>query len=163
MYEQACENEIGQTNYCNDDQLSFKAQLSRWMAATTKLVPSTYDTIMPLLKTSAAAAAAQCTGGTSGNQCGARWTTGTFDNSEFNIGQQQSALSVIGGLLVPQAATLYTNTTGGTSTGKNDAGSTVTDVLYTAPTVTTAGKAGAGILTAVVLTGVIGGSWFMIL
>lgn len=74
-----------------------------------------------------------------------------------------SALSVIGALLQPKTTELFTNTTGGTSTGNNNAGSTVSDTLYTAPTVTTGGRAGAGIMTAIVLSGVLGGSWFMIM
>ena len=51
MYEAACEP-VGN---CNTDQLSFKAYLSRWMAATAKVAPFTHDTILPLLQTSAQA------------------------------------------------------------------------------------------------------------
>ena len=69
MVEVACEPEAT----CNYDQPSFKAYLSRWMAATTQLMPSTYDTIQPLLKTSAQGAAGQCSGGTDGQTCGIKW------------------------------------------------------------------------------------------
>lgn len=132
------------------------------MAITTQLVPSTAATIMPLLKASAVAAAAQCSAGTSGNQCGARWTSTVNDGSAFNIGQQMSALSVVGSLLQPQTQALFTNTTGGTSVGNNDAGSTVTNTLYTAPVATTRDRAGAGVLTTFLLAGFVGTTYFMV-
>lgn len=53
MYEVACEP----SHNCNIDQQTFKAYLSRWMAASTKVAPWTADTIMPLLAASAQAAA----------------------------------------------------------------------------------------------------------
>lgn len=53
MIEVACEA----TKLCNIDQQTFKAYLSRWMAATVKVAPWTHDTIMPLLRSSAEAAA----------------------------------------------------------------------------------------------------------
>lgn len=70
MAETACEP----IDRCNIDQQSFKAYLSRWMAATTKWAPWTYDFIMPLLRSSAVAAAKQCTGGDNGRMCGLKWT-----------------------------------------------------------------------------------------
>lgn len=161
MWEQACENNQGQTNFCNNDQLSFRAHLSRWLAVTMKLVPSTRATIFPFLQASAQGAAQQCTGGTSGNQCGARWTS-AYDGTAFNFGQQMGALSVIGALLQDQAQELVTNATGGTSVGNNDAGNTVTNTLYTAPIVGTGGRAAAGIVTAGILSSIIAGSYFMI-
>lgn len=164
MVETACENEEGQTNYCNNDQLSFKSYLARWMASTARLVPSTYDTIMDILTTSAKAAAAVCNGGTSGFECGARWTTNGTNDGNLGVGQQMNALQVINALLITKAPVLVTNSTGGTSVGNNNAGSSdsSSSTLVTTPTATTAGKAGAGILTALILCGVLGGSFFMI-
>lgn len=53
MVEVACE----QSRNCNIDQQTFKAYLSRWMAATVKVAPWSHDTIMPLIRSSATAAA----------------------------------------------------------------------------------------------------------
>ena len=64
------------------------------MAATTKVAPWTHDTIMPLLQTSAQAAATSCSGGDTGTACGMRWTTGNWDGSQ-GVGEQMSALEVI--------------------------------------------------------------------
>jgi mannan endo-1,6-alpha-mannosidase len=71
---------------CDSDQSSFKAYLARWMAVTTLLVPSTYDTIMPKLQASASAAAQQCTGGDNGRMCGRRWYS-SWDGTQ-GVGQQ---------------------------------------------------------------------------
>lgn len=71
---------------CNNDQSSFKAYLSRWLAVTAILVPSTADQITPKLQASAAAAAQQCTGGDNGRMCGRRWYA-TWDGTS-GVGQQ---------------------------------------------------------------------------
>ncbi|TVY31561.1 Mannan endo-1,6-alpha-mannosidase, partial [Lachnellula occidentalis] len=125
MYESACEDNVSAANpqgTCDNDQLSFKAHLSRWMVATAQLVPDTHDTIMALLRPSAKAAAAQCDGGTDGVTCGQHWTAGSTWDGTYGIGQQMSAVSVIGALLIDTAPALVTNTTGGTSTGNAAAG-----------------------------------------
>ena len=163
MYEQACED-VNTAGTCDTDQKSFKAYLARWMAATTKVAPFTYSYIMPLLKTSAIAAAAQCDGGTDGVTCGEHWTdNGTYDG-DYGLGQQMSALSVIQAMLINEAPELFTNTTGGTSVGNANAGSasSSTTTGTTITPATTSGKAGAGILTAFVLCGVLGGVGFMV-
>jgi mannan endo-1,6-alpha-mannosidase len=75
MQEMACEN----NGKCDVDQHSFKAYLARWMAATTKMAPFTYDAIMEKLAPSAQAAAQQCSGdnlarlGTALLELGKRW------------------------------------------------------------------------------------------
>jgi mannan endo-1,6-alpha-mannosidase len=165
MYEQACED-VNTVGTCDTDQQSFKAYLSRWMAATAKLVPSTASYILPLLQNSAAAAAAQCDGGATGEVCGEHWTAGSAYDGTAGVGQQMSALSVIQGLLIEQAPALVTNSTGGTSVGNAAAGggsSSSGGSSGTAITPATGGdKAGAGILTALVLCGLLAGVWFMV-
>lgn len=162
MFEQACED-VNTVGTCDTDQQSFKAYLSRWMAATTKIAPFTYDTVMPLLKTSAAAAAQQCTGGTGGTTCGEHWTE-AYDGTT-GLGQQMSALSVIQAMLIDQAPELYTNTTGGTSVGDSSAGtksgSSASGTVITPAT--TGDKAGAGFVTALTIAGVLGGVGFMVM
>ncbi|KAH8816565.1 glycoside hydrolase family 76 protein [Xylogone sp. PMI_703] len=142
---------------CNVDQRSFKAYLSRWMAWTTKLAPFTRDAIMEKLSTSAAAAVKTCTGGASGNQCGVRWTTQQFDGSA-GVGEQMSALEVVQANLIDSVKESVTADTGGTSKGNPSAGGTHTDTqsLNTSP-VTTGDRIGAGIVTAILVSGVIGG------
>lgn len=158
MYEQACET----IETCNVDQKSFKAFLSRWLAATSRLVPSLASTIKPLLETSAVAAAKQCNAGYYGASCGTKWFTGTNDGTN-GVGQQMCALEVIQSLLVDQAPELVTNSTGGTSTGDyNAGGNTDTTVVAENKPITTADRAGAGILTALICLGVTFGIWFMV-
>lgn len=161
MHEQACEEE----NSCNTDQLSFKAYFSRWLAATTKSAPFTYNTIKPLLKSSAEAAALQCSGTVFPNACGFKWTQGSTWDGTNGVGQQMSALEVIQGNLIDQAKVLATNSTGGTSLGDSAAGygspTTMSELTEEAP-VTTADRVGAGILTFGMASGVMLGSWLMI-
>jgi mannan endo-1,6-alpha-mannosidase len=163
MYEAACEDVNG-SGTCDTDQLSFKAYLSRWLAATTKVAPYTRTQIMAWLSTSASAAAEQCDGGTSGTTCGEHWTEGSTYDSTYGVGQQMSALSVVQSNLIDDAAELVTNTTGGTSQGNAAAGtSSSTSDSETVITPATGGdKAGAGILTALMLCGLLGGVGFMV-
>ncbi|KAK5115102.1 hypothetical protein LTR62_001799 [Meristemomyces frigidus] len=158
MYEVACEP----SNNCNTDQQSFKAYLSRWMAASTKLAPFITDLVDTYLSDSAAAAAASCSGGADGVTCGTKWTTGTWDGT-YGVGQQMNALEIIQGLLIDQVQGPVSNETGGTSTGNPSAG-TGGDTRPGAPTsvITTGDKAGAGILTAIILVGLLGGAWWMV-
>jgi mannan endo-1,6-alpha-mannosidase len=74
---------------------SFKAYLSRWMAASTKVAPWLYDDIKPYLAASAQAAALSCTGGDDGTTCGTRWWNNGVWDGATGVGQQMSALEVI--------------------------------------------------------------------
>ena len=161
MVEAACET----VGTCNTDQKSFKAYLSRWMAASTKMAPFTYDTVLTKLKGSAKAAAAQCTGG-GGSLCGLKWTTnGVWDGTQ-GVGEQMSALEVTQGLLVPRETNPgpVTEETGGISEGDNSAGTvsynTKSGEKVHAP-IGTADRAGAGILTAVSVALISGGCWWI--
>ncbi|KAI4603121.1 hypothetical protein KJ359_005913 [Pestalotiopsis sp. 9143b] len=99
MFEHACET----VDLCKTDMLSFKAYMSRFMWATTQMVPSTYDAISEKLTASAIAAGNACCGGDSGTTCGFKWYVGGFDGNA-GLGQQLDALETIQGLLVRQAA-----------------------------------------------------------
>lgn len=162
MLEVACE---GTTAGCDIDEQSFKAYLSRWMAATTRIAPFTEPTIMTYINASALAAAEQCDGGDSGRVCGEHWTEGSTYDGTYGVGQQMSALSVIQATLIGTVSELYTNDTGGTSEGNPAAGSgsrTSSDGTVQTP-VTNGDKAGAGVLTAVMVAGVLGGVGFMVM
>ncbi|KAI3399559.1 hypothetical protein diail_6581 [Diaporthe ilicicola] len=100
MYEQKCEV----TSECDLDQTSFKSSLARWMGKTAMLVPSAKDNIMTLLTTSAKAAAASCTEGTSTVSCGMKWWTADGFDGYSDFGSQLSALEVVQSLLVTSTA-----------------------------------------------------------
>jgi mannan endo-1,6-alpha-mannosidase len=99
MFEATCELDYS----CNYDQLSMKAYLIRWMAGTSQMAPYTAARIGQLLRASAQGAAAACTGGQYGNQCGIRWYTGMFDGF-LGLGQQMTATEVFYSLLVNETA-----------------------------------------------------------
>lgn len=145
---------------CNVDQRSFKAYLARWMAATTKVAPFTNDFVMTKLRASAAAAVKTCTGGDSGTLCGHKWTQASFDGDN-GVGEQMCALEVVQSLLIESSASPFTNQTGGTSQGDPNAGSGSTG-LTPDLTVTGADRAGAGILTTLMVVGVIGGTVWLV-
>jgi len=159
MFEVACEP----NGECNVDQRSFKGYLARWMAATIKMAPFTYDLIMPKLQASAQAAAAQCSGGADGNTCGLQWTQGAKYDGSFGVGEQMSAMEVIQSNLITKVAGPVTNNTGGTSKGNPSAGTGGDNpIAVEAATITTGDKAGAGFLTVLILVGMVGGAWWMV-
>ena len=161
MYE-PCE---GSPKGCNVDQRSFKAYFSRWLADTAILAPFTHDIIMPKLAKAATAAIKVCNGGDTGTQCGQRWSTGVNDGS-FGVGEQMSVLEVVQTNLIDETSGWVSEVQGtGTSVGNPIAGGGLRRgpdrLVITLPTA--ADKIGAGILTALVLAGVVGGTVFLIL
>jgi mannan endo-1,6-alpha-mannosidase len=159
LYEVACEP----GGNCNVDQRSFKAYLARWMAATCVRAPFTYALLKPILEASATAAAAACTGGTTGTACGLKWTTGSFDGS-LGVGEQMSALEVIQSNLITITAGPVTQVSGGTSEGDPSAGTTsdIGPSDLTKETVTNRDRAGAAILTVLLVFVMVGGAWWII-
>jgi mannan endo-1,6-alpha-mannosidase len=101
MQETRCEP----SETCDVDQLSFKAYLSRYMAATMAVLPSTQSTIMPLLQSSADGAVASCSAGPDASTCGTKWTIDTYDGT-MGVGQQLSGLEVVHGLLATAPAAM---------------------------------------------------------
>lgn len=159
MFEVACEP----YGKCNVDQRSFKAYLSRWLAAVVKMAPYTAPTVMPVLQASAQGAAAGCAGGQNGQQCGLKWSGG-FDGST-GVGENMAALQVIQSNLIGNVAGPVTQVDGGISTGNPAAGSggtTSPDPTTTQPS-TVGGKIGAGILTFLILVCLIGGAAWMVM
>lgn len=121
MYEAFCERSTGAELPCNTDQRSFKAYLSRWLAATTLLAPWTAETIMPLLRASALAAAQSCVGGSDGVTCGNKWWVEGWDGW-YGVGEQMSALEVVQTNLVGGVKGPLSDVAGGTSKGDASAG-----------------------------------------
>ncbi|KAG9238629.1 glycoside hydrolase [Amylocarpus encephaloides] len=159
MFEVACEN----VNRCNVDQQSFKAYLARWMAATTKAAPFTYDAIMARLKPSAVAAAQQCGGGDNGRTCGMKWPQNTTWDGSYGVGQQMAALEVVQSNLISQSRAPVTNTTGGTSKGDYSAGGNGDSTELDDHGSSKGDRVGAGFLTTIVLCIFAGVLWWMII
>ncbi|KAL7628949.1 hypothetical protein AAE478_000466 [Parahypoxylon ruwenzoriense] len=98
MFEHACEP----YETCNTDMKSFKGYLSRFMWATTRMMPPTLPRVQTLLNASAIAAAKACSGGDNGTVCGQKWYVGGFDGVA-GLGQQMTALETVQGLLAQEA------------------------------------------------------------
>ncbi|KAI6093512.1 glycoside hydrolase family 76 protein [Hypoxylon rubiginosum] len=98
MFEHACEP----FEVCNTDMKSFKGYLSRFMWATTRMMPSTLPRVQTLLNASAIAASKACSGGNNGTVCGQKWYVGGFDGVS-GLGQQMTALETVQGLLAQEA------------------------------------------------------------
>lgn len=157
-YEIACEPNRGG---CTADMLSFKGYVHRWMAVVTQVAPFTKDTILPLLKQSTQAAVNQCTGGETGRKCGFYWTSGEFVDPAVDhttgAGEQMNVLAAVSSLLIDQTEPPTTNLTGGTSKGDYSAGgSPIAGNENELRPITAGDKAGAGILTFVVLSAGLG-------
>ncbi|KAG9255443.1 family 76 glycosyl hydrolase [Emericellopsis atlantica] len=170
IFEQQCET----WNTCDDDQRSFKGYYMRWLAAVAQLIPELADKIVPLLKNTAVIAAGACSGsptgpiagyppfkGHPGTACGFTWLNGsTFDN-KFGVPESMNALAAL--LSTFEADPPVSADTGGTSKGNPGAGGSDEEKVRVFQPITTGDRAGAGILTTIIICGVIGGSAFLII
>ncbi|KAG6028376.1 hypothetical protein E4U41_000687 [Claviceps citrina] len=160
MTEVACEP----VTRCNLDQQSFKAYLSRWFAAITKWAPHTYDFVMPYLRASAVAAAKQCVGGNNKRMCGLKWNQDKYDGSS-GVGQQMAAMEVTLACMIKDRPAPVTIESGGTSRGSPGSGGS--DMGRNEPkppsykTITAGDRAGAAILTAMMLIAMMTGIGWM--
>ena len=176
LFEHTCESE-GQM-LCNNDQQSFKGYLIRWLAWTTQWVPDAYTKVQPMLAKAGQAAASSCDGpanapgwtgaeglppfkGKGGTACGFSWLTGKFDGVS-GVGQQMNALDAVMYNLINKVKPPVTADSGGTSKGDPSAGTSGTKNPTTLKPITTGDKAGAAILTVVMVAGVIGGTTFLV-
>jgi mannan endo-1,6-alpha-mannosidase len=151
-YEAPCEGKLN----CTPDMFSFKAYLTRWMAASIKVAPFVSERVMTALRASAAAAALQCSGGSTGRACGLSWVKGAAWDGTQGVGQQMAAMEVIQSNLIHEVHAPFTASTGGSSPGNPSAGSvTVYNPALDHPP-TKGGRIGAGFLTAFVLGGFTG-------
>lgn len=150
-YEIACEEKMS----CTTDMLSFKGYLHRWLATATQLAPFLAPKVRPVLKTSAEAAVATCAGEANGRTCGFKWSTKAYDGSR-GAGQQMNVLAAVSSLLIPHAPPPVTASAGGTSKGDPNAGSHSDNFQKVLVPPTTADKAGASILTILILASAVG-------
>ncbi|KAK7755563.1 hypothetical protein SLS62_002497 [Diatrype stigma] len=124
--EAACEK----SKTCNTDMEFYKGFLHRSLAKTMQLAPQTADTILPVLKSSAKAAVARCTGGDNGRMCGFSWVADEFDES--SAGAQSSVLAALYSAMTTTTANSSSTGDGQTSGGNgttdsNGTGSNTTD------------------------------------
>jgi mannan endo-1,6-alpha-mannosidase len=161
MYEAGCErNPPNSEGSCNVDQRSFKAYLSRWLAATSVLAPWTSEIIMPLLRDSALAAAQSCSGGRDGVTCGLKWWAEGWDG-DFGVGEQMSALEVIQSNLISRVKGPLSDANGGTSKGDPGAGGGEAGIPegYGHDDLSAKDRQGAAALTVVLVLATLGAGW----
>jgi mannan endo-1,6-alpha-mannosidase len=158
MIEVACEN----NGKCDTDQRSFKAYLARWMGYTCIVAPWTREFLDPLMKASAQAAAKQCVAGPNQTSCGLRWVDNGKNDGSLGVGEQMAGLEIVQSLLYPTVGGPATQKAGGISVSNPEAGNNVPKTPITFDTVTTGDKAGASILTLLVLVAILVGAWWMV-
>lgn len=164
LYEQLCEP----YKTCNNDQSSFKGYLARFLASTSRLAPHTATDIQKILSDSGTAAAAACSGpasaafkGIDGTGCGFKWVPTGYDGTN-GVGHQMNALSAVMYNLARNWKGPVTGNSGGNSKGDKTGGISEEDRLKARiKPITTADKAGAGILTAIILV-MLGGFVFFL-
>lgn len=156
-FESPCEVRQGA---CTPDMLSFKGYVHRWLAVVSQLVPDTIPIIRPMLQNSTRAAVNQCTGGATGRRCGFYWTGGQFVDPAVDktsgAGEAMNVLAAVSSLLIDEAPGPVTNKTGGTSKGDPEAGTKSLDGPEPLAPVTTGDRAGAAILTILLLASSVG-------
>ncbi|KAK4223480.1 glycoside hydrolase [Podospora fimiseda] len=150
-FELPCE---GRKGACTADMLSFKGYVHRWLSTVTKVAPHTKPIILPMLRKSAEAAVKQCTGGETGRKCGFYWTGGEYIDVAVDktsgAGEAMSVLAAVSSLLIEKTPDLANNITG-TSRGDPNAGSRSRGVIEPLEPITAGDRAGAAILTILIL------------
>lgn len=110
---------------CEYDLFFFKGIAAQWFGAAAQAAPYASESITTSLRSSAKAAAQQCTGGDKGTECGFKWT-GSFDGIT-DVGPELNALNVVLANLAVKstgpAKAGSTNTTLGGSAGPSVSGS----------------------------------------
>lgn len=150
-YEVSCE---GQEN-CPKDTLFMKGYVHRWLSSATQVAPFLADKLLPVLQTSAEAAAKQCEDsddGTVSQRCGFYWSNGTFVDpagagGTSGVGEGLSVFAAVSSLLVTGAAapgTAATSGDAGNSSGTGEGGSPSGTADGSSPSGTGASGSGAG-------------------
>ncbi|KAF5127001.1 hypothetical protein DV495_002983 [Geotrichum candidum] len=158
MYEAACQP----SNQCNNDQRSFKGIFSRFLGLTSMMAPTLSDEIQQYLAATTPGILSSCSGGTDGHTCGLDWTQGKWDG-KYGLGEQMCGLEGLQNRLVWTRSPPLTETTGGTSKSNGTAGTgTKKQTTHNELNIETKDKAGAGIITAVLLLVMLVTAWWMI-
>ena len=161
MTETSCQ----EAKVCNNDQRSFRSLFARCLGLTANLIPDFYDQIVNgYLKPSAQGAAASCSG-EGKDTCGQDWSLGEWDGF-IGLGEQiASAETIIALLTTWRGEAPLTPQSGGSLDGANvDAGNgTIVNTNEQEIDVTKSDKTGAAILTAVVLSVLLGCAIWIVL
>jgi len=109
-FEPACET----GGRCTSDMTAFKGYLLRFLGTTAQVAPYTRDKIKSLVTSTAKAAAAHCSGGSSGRACGFSWLESESRKSNATtdgLGEQLTSLAAVESLLFFDASGPVTNAT----------------------------------------------------
>ena len=164
MYEVMCED----INTCNQDMKSYKSQLIQWMMNVAKQVPDLAPKVLPQLMDTTKAAISTCNCGGVTGQCGLKWTSPGVCDGTYGMGQEISALNAIQVWAEKYVAGPANQKNGGSglSQGNANAGSgdgSEDPALQNLSPITTGDKAGAGILSVLVVVGFVGTLIWMVL
>ncbi|GLA63034.1 hypothetical protein AtubIFM54640_004171 [Aspergillus tubingensis] len=110
----------------DDTAYALKGLLASCLAVVTHLLPDTVDTIEPLLRNTAEAAAKQCSGMSNGTVCGSDWTKSTYDKDPNFFGSMSAVNAFTANLLMSRSSNSSSTTgssTNGTSTDAESSGS----------------------------------------
>lgn len=159
MYEAACQP----SGQCNNDQRSFNGIFARFLGLTCLMAPDLNSEIQEFLASTAPFVLSSCSGGSDGHTCGLDWSQGEWDGF-YGLGEQMSALETLQNRLVWTRPPPLTRESGATSEGNGSAGSGSirNDPLHTRLDIGTRDKAGAGILTVLVIMFMLGTAWWML-
>ena len=184
LYEPACMS-LGPSGRltCTTDQRCFKAVFAQLIGNTMRILPAARDLMWSRMSTTAQAASFSCDGGRDGFTCGLNWTHSGFDGNS-GLGEQISALAAFNAILAPDKSQIYraadlpdlykpSNSSGGDGQvessqgavyGYGEAGTNSTkNITARRLDLDTGDKAGAGVLTAVVVLFLIGSSAWLVL
>lgn len=170
IFEPACEP-YGTCAVKELNMLSFKGYMLRFLTATTQVAPWTYDPITKIISDAASAAVKKCTAkvgtqfwgliyrGVEDAGCLFDWVPESLDRRQVDVGSHMDALSAVMYNLVRRVKPPATSDNRGTSTGDPNAGiENDGEKLPQFRPITTGDKAGAGILTAIVVSGIVASS-----
>lgn len=158
MYEAACQP----TNQCNNDQRCFKGIFSRFLGLTCLMAPTLNSEIQEYLASTTPGVLSSCSGGSDGHTCGLDWTLGKWDGL-YGLGEQMSAIEALQNRLIWTKPPPLSAETGATSTGNGSAGAgTSTDLTHKRLDIQTKDKAGAAIITTILVIIFLVSAWWMI-
>lgn len=159
MYEAACQP----TLKCNNDQRCFKGIYSRFLGLTCLMAPTLNEEIQNHLELTTPGVLQSCTGGSDGHTCGMAWSYSGWDGY-YGMGEQMSALEALQNRLIWTKQGPLTSDTGASSSGNGSAGlDSATDLVQNTLSIQTKDKAGAAILTVILVGLFLLSAWWMII
>jgi mannan endo-1,6-alpha-mannosidase len=158
MYEAACQP----TGQCNNDQRSFKGIYSRFLGLTCLMAPEMNAEIQEYLAATTVGVLRSCSGGTDGHTCGLNWQESGWDG-KYGLGEQMSALEALQNRLIWTKPPPLSQDTGASSTGNGSAGgNTANELVRNELDIQTKDRAGAGIITTLLVILFLSTAWWMI-